>query len=322
MTENYKNSLVWVLIGLIILLIILYRVNLNFEQAEKIEITVITKSKYGKNWEALFQGVYAGANEFGVDVKILAPDSDKDVQTQKILIQTAALNSTGAILIAPIDYRELNDIMLDISKQSIPVITMVSVDQRYPEHNYIGLDHYEAGKLLGESAIRQVGEDGVIAIMGLTELTQDNATIEKGIRDYLKAYPNIKIVDVKENTLAEFSVMMNTQELLKEQEQVQLFIGIDEASLSGICTALKDIEKAPSVIGLGSSHEIMQYLENGLIDELLVPNEFAIGYMAIKNTVDFINHKAYEEQLFIDPIIADADNMYEQNIEKIIFPIE
>lgn len=323
MIKNHKDqkSLIWVIVGLLVLLIILYRVNLNFEQVEKIKITVITKSKYGENWEAVSQGIYAGANEFGIDVKVLAPDSDKDVEAQKILIQTAAENGTDAIIIAPIDYRELNEIMLDISKQGIPIITMVSVDQRYPEHNYIGLDHYDTGKWLGESVIRQIGESGVITIMGLTELTEDSIIIEKGIRDYLSAYPNIEIVEAEENTLGEFSVMMNTLKLIKEQ-QVELFVGVDEIALRGICTALKDAKIKSSVIGLGSSHEMLQYLENGLIDELVVPNDFATGYMAIKNMVDFINHKGIENQFYIEPIVVNIDNMYEQEVEKIIFTIE
>lgn len=323
MIKNHRDqkSLIWLMIGLFVLLIVLYRINLNFEQAEKIEITVITKSKYGEKWEAISQGIYAAANEFGVDVKVLAPDSEKDVGAQKILIQTAADNGTDAIIIAPIDYKELNDVMSDTNKQGIPILTMVSVDQRYPEHHYIGLNHYDTGKWLGESAIRQIGVKGVVAIMSLQELTQDGAIIEKGVRDYLGAYTNIHIVDIEENTLGEFSMMMNTLELIKEQK-VELFIGVDEVALRGICTAIRDAKIEASVIGIGGSHEMLQYVESGLINELIVPNEFATGYMAIKNMVEFINHKGIETQVYIEPVVVNIDNMYEQKMEKIIFTIE
>lgn len=322
MNIEQKNGAIWLAAGLVILLIIMYRLNVDFEQTEKMQITIITKSKYGENWETISKGIRAGANEFGVTVKVLAPDSNKDVEAQKTLLEAATINGTDAIIIAPIDYHFLDDTLNDLSKKGTPIITMVSINERYPQKYYIGLNHYEAGKKIGQSIVNEIGTQGTVALMGMLELSDDIVMREKGVRDYLGKYTSIDIIDSEDNTMGEFSVSMNTNNLLKKHQEIDLVVGLDEEATRGICLALKDKKLGLSIIGFGSSHDIINQLEIGVIDELVVPNYFAIGYMAIKNTVDYVNQEEFVDYTYIESMVVDLDNLYDEEIQKVLFSIQ
>ncbi|PKM93629.1 MAG: hypothetical protein CVU84_14785 [Firmicutes bacterium HGW-Firmicutes-1] len=322
MKIDQRNGVIWLVAGLIIMLIVLYRLNGDFEQTEKMQITIITKSKYGENWETISKGIQAGANEFGVTVKLLAPDSNKDVEAQKTLLQAASTNGTDAIIIAPIDYKVLNETMEDLSKQGIPMITMVSRNERYPNKYYIGLDHYETGKKIGRVIVKEIGTKGVVSLMGMVELSDDNVMREKGIRDYLSEHTSISIVEKVENITGEFSITMHTNNMLKKHPEINAFVGIDEEATRGICLALKNKKPGLTVIGYGSSHDIVNNLELKVIDKLVVPNYFGIGYMAIKNTVDYMNKKEFDEITYIEPMVIDLDSVYDENVQKVLFSIQ
>ncbi|PKM51806.1 MAG: hypothetical protein CVV02_04135 [Firmicutes bacterium HGW-Firmicutes-7] len=322
MNIDQKNGTIWLAAGLIILLIIMFRLNINLEQTEKKQITIITKSKYGENWETISNGIRAGANEFGVNIKLLAPDSNKDIDAQKTLIQAATINGTDAIIIAPIDYHMLDETISDLNKDKIPVITMVSVSEKYPYKYYIGLDHYETGRKIGQVIMKEIGSEGSIALMGMMELSDDIVLRERGVRDYLKEFTSITVLETGENSMGEFSVVTNTKDLLKTHPQINAIIGLDEEATRGICLAFKAKKPGVIVVGFGSSHDIVNQVELGIIDELVVPNYFGIGYMAIKNTVDYMNQKDFDRNTYIDPMVIDLDSIYDEDIQKVLFSIQ
>lgn len=322
MKDKSKNYMIWLIAGLVVLLFFLYRYNVNFGQTEKKQITIITKSKYGENWEAISAGIRAGANEFGVDVKMLAPDSDKDVSAQKGLLETAAAGGTDAIILAPIDFSALEEIVDSIKAQGIPVFIIVSLNDKYPPDYYVGLDHYDIGKKLGESIVNQIGNEGYVALMSIVELTDDNVLKEKGIMDYLKQFPSIKVLTAKDKPLGEFSITMQTIDLIRKKEEVDILVGLDEGATRGIIRAFDNVKSNVKVVGFGSSDEVLNNVELEVINELVVPNYFGIGYIAIKNTVAYLSHNKFNETTYIDSIKINSKNIHNEENQKIIFPIK
>lgn len=322
MREKSKNYMIWLIVGLVFLLFFLYRYNVNFGQTEKKQITIITKSKYGENWESISAGIRAGANEFGVDVKILAPDSDKDVNAQISLLETALDNDVDAIILAAIDFKALEGIRNELKSQGIPVINIVSLNEKYPADYYVGLDQYNVGRKIGEVIVNQIGKNGNAELMGIAELTDDNVLREKGIIDYLEENSFVKILTTDNKPFSEFSITMNVIDLIRKDKDIDILVGIDEGATKGICKAFENVKSDIKVVGFGSSKDVLINVEDKVIDELIVPNYFGIGYIAIKNSVAYLSHKKFDEMAYIDPIIINSNNMHDEINQKIIFPIK
>lgn len=75
-----------------------------------------------------------------------------------------------------------------------------------------------------------------------------------------------------------------------------------------------------SVYGIGHSTEAVYYLDTGVIECLLVPDEFSIGYKSLIAAVEKIRKNSYdiqENEIFYTPLRKET-LFYEDN-QKILF---
>ncbi len=70
------------------------------------------------------------------------------------------------------------------------------------------------------------------------------------------------------------------------------------------------------VIGVNMSLEIAKNIDNGNIDKVYAVNNYAYAYRALS---EIIGKKTKEMDYYY---IVNKDNLFDKNIEKIIFPIE
>ena len=76
------------------------------------------------------------------------------------------------------------------------------------------------------------------------------------------------------------------------------------------------------VYGVGSSEKTVYYLDKGWIDTLVVPNEFNMGYQSMEAIAgQLIYHTDVVEKCEVDYLVVDRTNLYDEDIQKILFPI-
>ena len=61
-------------------------------------------------------------------------------------------------------------------------------------------------------------------------------------------------------------------------------------------------------------------MENAVFIGLLVQNGFLIGYIGVKETILMLRGKSYEKDVNSGCELVTPDNMYDSEIEKLLFP--
>lgn len=291
----------------------------NGSEDDHVEIAVIAQSKYGYQWELLAQGAKAAASEYGTDIQIYAPDYEKDVEAQRYLIEMAIENEVDAILIAPIDYVAVENSLKQALDNNILVMNMVLPSTVEAPMPYIGTNHYRSGKEMGQRLIEQIGTRGKIGI--IIERTDVLEQRKKGLMDVFSAYPDLQTLTI-ENTLAdEFSAARIAKTMMDYNEDLVAIIGLNSTITQGICLTLDKDSRTLPIYGFGFSDELVKYLDLDLIKSNMIENHFGIGYYAASSAIQQLQGKTTKVYRYIDGLIVDKQNMYNEDIQKVIFEL-
>ena len=75
-----------------------------------------------------------------------------------------------------------------------------------------------------------------------------------------------------------------------------------------------------AVVGVDSSQEAVQLMENGVFKGLVVQKAFKMGYLGVKETVRMLRGKSYQKDVNSGCQLVTPENMYSSEIEKLLFP--
>ena len=113
-----------------------------------------------------------------------------------------------------------------------------------------------------------------------------------------------------------------TLELMEKYPNLKMIAGMNEYSSVGAARAVKaaGAKKRIQVVGVDSSQEAVQLMENGVFKGLVVQKAFKMGYMGVKETVRMLRGKSYDKDVNSGCELVTPDNMYSSEIEKLLFP--
>ena len=139
------------------------------------------------------KGVEKAAADFGVDAKLVGPvgaDAEKQVSEIESLIEKGvdglAISSVSTDALAPVIQRAM--------ARGIPVVTFNTDNPSSKRLAFVGQDLVESGRVAGKLLADTLGGKGSVIITTLDAAAQWSIDREKGAREALGKYPDIKIL--------------------------------------------------------------------------------------------------------------------------------
>ena len=288
---------------------------------ETVSIVYIPKVRNETDfWVDVISGAESAAKEYQVDLEILAPDEEKDVERQKDCIRQAIKMKPDVIALSPSLYSEMTDVVKEIVDAGIPLVLVDSKIDRDLADSYIGTDNVDAGIRTGRKALELIDEDTKIAIISQSKGASTAMEREEGVRtglgDAAKRIETVLYCD------SDYQIACDlTKALLTEQPDIKCIIGLNLPSTTGAAKAVKDmdLEEEVTVVGLDHDMEGVEYLEMGVIDALVVQKPFHMGYFGIKTAAQIARGEKVESVVYTETEIVTMDNLYSQEIEKLLF---
>ena len=107
-----------------------------------------------------------------------------------------------------------------------------------------------------------------------------------------------------------------------ELEPVDVLITLENSETErAVDFLLETTENTFRLYGEGRSEKAVYYLDKGIIEALIVPNEFYMGYqsvMILAQKLKFFTSGAENET--VDFLTVTDENLYDRDVEKILFP--
>lgn len=272
-------------------------------------------------WKALILGTKMAAKEYNADIEIKAPTEENDVERQNELLKEAISEEPDAILFSPSSFTESNDLLKEAKEKGIRISFIDSYTEEKVQDLTVATDNLEAGEKLGKFAATLLGPDDQIAIVahvkGVSTAVEREEGFRKGLGDLAKNIVEVVYCDSQYEKSRKL-----TQELMEKYPNLKMVAGMNEYSSVGAARAVKaaGAKDRIQVVGVDSSQEAVQLMENGVFKGLVVQKAFKMGYIGVKETILMLRGKSYEKDVNSGCELVTPDNMYDSEIEKLLFP--
>lgn len=244
----------------------------------------------------------------GYKFKAVIMDASQDSNKQMSQVQDFITQKVDAIVLAPTTSAGIAPAVDLAQKAGIPVFTVdIKADGEVKSH--VATDNYAGGKLAAKYAADKVLKGkGKVAIITYSEV-QSCVDREKGFKDGLADYPNIKVVDVENYSGSAEKAANLTQDMLLKYPDLDLIFAVGDPAATGAVSTIKAAGRSVKVIGFDGNPEAIQEIKKGglwVADVAQHPDQ--IGGKVIDLINDYFNGKSVPPQLLIPPTIIDASN--------------
>lgn len=292
-------------------------------EERKLSLIYIPKVVDGTNdfWKALILGARMAAKEYNADIEIKAPAEENDVEGQNQLLKESIREKPDAILFSPSSFTESDELLKEAKEKKIKISFIDSYVDEPLQDLTVATDNLEAGELLGKFAASLLGPEDQIAIVSHVKGVSTAVEREEGFRKGLGDLADNIVEVVYCNSRYELSRQL-TIELMEKYPDLKMIAGMNEYSSVGAARAVKasGAKDRIVVVGVDSSQEAVQLMENGVFKGLVVQKAFKMGYLGVKETVRMLRGKSYQKDVNSGCQLVTPENMYSSEIEKLLFP--
>ena len=277
----------------------------------KISIAAIPKATTHSYWKAAEAGARRAAAEFNVTLEWQGPLDDSKVADQIGIFNNLAASGVQGILLSPCDDKALAPHVRTATKRGLPVAIFDSpLDGKVGTDfiNFTSTDNKAAGATAATTLAGLIGtapiHGGQVLVIRFTEGSASTRLREEGFSTALAAAPGLTIA-AQQFTDGSMAGAQRVAETLlgnyvknNKLELAGIFAS-NQPTAEGTYNAVKalrdkGVEVSAKFVGFDDSTLLIQGLQNGVIDALVVQDPEKMGYLGIKSLVDHIQGRPVE----------------------------
>ena len=253
------------------------------------KIALITMDSIDQHWVTLNEGAQKAAEELGVTVTFMAPNTKDDAQ-QIEQVNNAVAGGYQAIIVAANGPDAISSALKEAASQGVKIVYVDSPANVEAEATF-STDNKAAGKTAGETMLAKLTEMGItsgsIGIINVNAATDSCVMREEGFRSAFEG---------TEFTLLE--TQYGEGDAAKSQSIAENYItqgvvgifGCNEGSTTGAGNAIKASGSSEIVgVGFDKSDAILGLIEDGYLLATMAQNPDVMGYEGVKAAVAALN---------------------------------
>lgn len=259
------------------------------QAATDAKIALITMDSIDQHWVTLNEGAQKAAQELGVTVDFMAPNT-KDDALQIEQVNNAVAGGYDAILVAANGPDAISGALKEAAAAGVKIV-YVDSPANVDAVATFSTDNAAAGKKAGEEMLKALNDAGVtsgdIGVINVNAATDSCVKREEGFRSAFEGTDfNILETQYCEGDAAK---SQSSAENFITQGVVGIF-GANEGSTTGIGNAIKASGKTDIVgVGFDKSDAIMNLINDGYLLCTMAQNPDVMGYEGVKAAVAAIN---------------------------------
>jgi ribose transport system substrate-binding protein len=290
----------------------------------KISIAVIPKGTTHEFWKSIHAGAIKASKELGVDIIWKGPLKEDDREEQTQIVETFISSGVSAIVLAPLDDRSLIQPVRTAKDKGIPTIIIDSGLQENYHASFVATDNYKGGTLAADRLGEILKGKGKMIMLRYQEGSASTTEREKGFMDTIKSkFPGIEVLSENQYAGATTETAYSASEnLLNRFKTLDAIFTPNESSTFGCLRALQDRGLAGKItfVGFDSSVKLVEALQKGEIQGLVLQNPFKMGYLGVKTAVAILKGEPFEKCIDTGVTIATPQNMNDPEIKQLLSP--
>lgn len=271
-------------------------------EPQRARIAVLTRRDVDVSDAALFAGMEKAAEDSKVILNYVVVPPTATLAEEKLLAEQEIADGARAVLLEPVSTAGSGKMAEELSQRAAVVLLGERADTEAAGHfGSVSADNYAIGVALGKEIAELLPDGGWIALLPESDEQGSIAARRQGIREALRG----SAVQVQEET-----------------QGVALLVGLEDSALTAAAESAAAEEKRPLVVGVGNSNRNIYALDRGDIADMIVINEFNMGYLAVAEAKKKLSSGLREmEQLRVGDTLVARDTMFSAENQKLLFPL-
>ena len=271
-------------------------------EPQRARIAVLTRRDVVVSDAALFAGMEKAAEDSKVILNYVVVPPTATLAEEKLLAEQEIADGARAVLLEPVSTAGSGKMAEELSQRAAVVLLGERADTEAAGHfGSVSADNYAIGVALGKEIAELLPDGGRIALLPESDAQGSIAARRQGIREALRG----SAVQVQEET-----------------QGVALLVGLEDSALTAAAESAAAEEKRPLVVGVGNSNRNIYALDRGDIADMIVINEFNMGYLAVAEAKKKLSSGLREmEQLRVGDTLVARDTMFSAENQKLLFPL-
>lgn len=237
----------------------------DHEPEEYVYVAVFKDDPMIINHDAV--GLAAFGEDYGVNVRIAAPESYNIEEQKRILLEVIAEKPDGLMVCGTdLSLTPYVDMAIDAG---IPTVT---VDADLPDSKrlaFVGSNFREIGILQAEAMVKLIGGKGIVAMMGINGINMQEAY--DGFRSVMENYGDVVVLDQIDDESNPVLSEQITKELIGKYPELAGIAGFDSNSGPGIANALEELGLIGKIkvtcVDVTAKH--IEILKSGAVQKLI-----------------------------------------------------
>ena len=285
---NNKKGFVLTEVILMIMVIGLALMMISGQNKKALDkVSVILENAGDSQWSALKYGLKMAAEEEGIELAVVDVEEGLDAEAQKKVFEREIEDGADALIVQPVLDKNDQEVLKKIEKR-VPVM-LVGYEAEKGETRYdlpvIKEDNYEMGQALSEEMLKDFEGNIEEKKIGLLLASTDSNMLssrECGFKDALED-KNANILELSLDSL------LDREE--NTESKVDIVIALDDSNLTAIGEYLASSQPHGELLyGIGQSTEAIYYLDKGIAECVVVPDEFNVGYQSLSEVARKLDH--------------------------------
>ena len=300
---------------------LLFAVLSGCNREHKRVIAVIPKGNADLFWQSVHAGAVKAGRETGVDVLWNGPASEADFTVQIQIVDAMINRHVDAIALAPTDRQALVTVVERAAGRNVPVVIFDSAIDTQHFVSQVATDNYKAGQLAAERMGKILDGKGKVVIIAVKPGAASTEAREKGFEDTIgQKFPRIHILDKRYGMAMVAQAMTVTENMLAGHSDLDGIFASNESSSIGAAQAMRGRAGKIKLVGFDWSPALLEDLNSGLLDSLVIQDPFKMGYQAVMAAVKHLQGEPVAKIVDLEPRLIDRQNLNTPDVQAQLHP--
>lgn len=268
------------------------------------------------------KGVEQAADEYNADISFITLFDKGDASQQIELLRREIDDGADAVILEPVDSLECTRFLSERTSAA-PIVVAGTMPAEGQVKSQISVDFFEHGQKMGQMIQKDCPKG--VPVYVFAERLENGSTRE--MYDGLAA------------ALSDAGYTAQVYEAVTEDTFRKVIEGtVYPGNGRAIIAALDPFStgKAAEIIGgspvygiyvaglygTGTTPTILNQMDKGVINGLVVSNEYEQGYLCVENAVKAIAREGVKERITLESLSIEKEDLRDPSIEKTLYPID
>lgn len=292
------------------------------QKKDTYSVSVIVNNSNNSRWIAMRDGLEQAAKDYDITLDYVSTGEISGIEEEMQLINREIERGADGLIIQFSDSEIDMERMMTITSRADMVL--IETDASPSElYTCVSPDNLAMGSEIALALKKDLGKNLSDKKIGILSGNQKQFSLQQRLNGFLNMFDGSEaqiewIVEENPGTgITEFRYNQLTT-------PVDILVALGNGETEQAIDYAVSVSETRSVLlyGIGNSEKAVYYLDKGIVQTLVVPNEFNMGYESVEVLVNHMDFPLSEiEKREVNFLTADRENLYEEESERILFPI-